>query len=201
MEWYLPSFSHSRPPLSLFLSLLNSYFLPRHPLPPPRGRQCGLMVNCALSPVDTKAEETCKRDDVLLNWVMEDDGEYQVHYGVKPLSHSQVGLPKVSTTASLDAVGTLLGNPALNPGGAMTTGRVNNSFGLCLPEDSCPPLDPKGKPLDVPGLLVRVKDGSAEGCILHTPLSTFDSGQVQGRRSLRGTIGMPLASIEGYVGS
>ena len=128
---------------------------------------------CAFSPDTTRPGETRKRDDVLVKWIMDEEGEYQVLYRAKPLSHSSAGPSKVSTAATLDAVGTLLKNPALNPGGLTTTDRVDDLPGLCLPEGHFLPFDSKEKPLDIPGLLVKAQDQLKATSLRRTAAPSF----------------------------
>lgn len=89
-----------------------------------------------------------KRDDILVKWIMNEEGEYQALYRAGPL--------KVSIAATLDAIWTLLKNPTLNPDGLTTKNRVDDLPGLCLPESHFLPFDCKEKLLDIPDFFVKV---------------------------------------------
>lgn len=159
-------------------------------LPASWSAMCFDVKLCALSPDDTRPGETRKK-------VMENEGEYKVRNRAKPLSHSKVGPSNQSTAATLDAVWTLLANPGLNPGGVVTIDSVENIRGLCLPSDHYLLQDPKDKPLDIPGFLIRVQD---QPKAIYPKRLTPHSFQVRfgGRVS---PAGWYLASVVGEVDS
>ena len=124
----------------------------------------------AWSPDDTRPEGWRKRDDVVLKWANDAEGA-KVLFRSRPLSAPVPASSRVSASATLDAIGVLLGNPRLNPE-ALVSGQVGGlSYSGALSRRMVPTGE-RGKGPRYPRA-PREGPGPAQGSSSATPTSSI----------------------------
>lgn len=111
-----------------------------------------------MSPDPANPSALIRHEDVLLHYSAADDGETIVAFKAKPTSTPKMAPVKRTTTATLDTLGTLLANEAINPGQRARVQRVGDVSSLILRPDSFFPGDPTNRPVDIPAALHKAQD-------------------------------------------
>ncbi|KAK3893125.1 hypothetical protein Pcinc_003041 [Petrolisthes cinctipes] len=127
----------------------------------------------AWSPDTAQPDVWIRRDDVVVKWGADEKGEAIPFYKVRPISAPLPTSARVSSAATLDAMGFLVEYSQLHLSGAWRIDRSHGNTALLLSPDAYFPGDKSEGDLDIPALLLKSLDHQRNNAPRKPPPPSF----------------------------